>query len=65
MEERITWKKILTDFKEKFPNLGKDVIWWRPQEYATILIHLKNGMKLTYNYDTRQTTVLCTRWDEH
>ena len=65
LKEKITWKKILNDFKERHPRLGKEVCWWCPQDYATILIHLKDGMKITYNYDEHRATILCTRWDEH
>ena len=53
------------DFKERHPKLGKEVCWWCPQDYATILIHLKDGMKITYNYDDHRATILCTKWDEH
>ena len=65
LNEKVTWKDILNDFKEKHPRLGKRVIWWRPMDYATILIHLDDGMKITYNYDEHKAIILCTRWDEH
>ena len=65
MTGKITWKKILLDFKEKHPRLGREVCWWRPYDYAKILIHLNDGMKILYDYDEHKAVVLCTRWDEH
>lgn len=65
LRDNVSWKKILMDFKERHPRLGKEVCWWCPHDYATILIHLNDGMKITYNYDEHRATILCTRWDEH
>ena len=64
-EEKITWKKILEDFKERHPSLAKEVCYWCPTDYATIQINLKDGMMLSYNYDDKRAIILCTRWDEH
>lgn len=64
-EEKITWKKILEDFKQRHPKLGKEVCWWRPEDYATIRIHLNDGMIIKYDYDEKRATILCERWDEH
>lgn len=64
-EEKITWIKILEDFKERYPRLAKEVCYWRPRDYATIQVNLKDGMMLEYNYDDHRAIILCTRWDEH
>lgn len=65
MSKKITWTKILDDFKQRHPNLAKQVCYWRPYNYATIQINLKDGMMLLYNYDDKRADILCTRWDEH
>jgi hypothetical protein len=64
-EEKISWKKILEDFKERHPKLAKEVCYWCPRDYATIQINLKNGMMLSYNYDEKRAVILCERWEEH
>lgn len=56
---------MLDDFKQRHPNLAKQVCYWRPHSYATIQINLKDGMMLLYNYDDKRADILCTRWDEH
>lgn len=47
---KISWKMILTDFKNRHPKLSKQITYWCPHDYLTILIYLKDGMKLTYDY---------------
>ena len=64
MPNKITWKMILKDFKNRHPNLSKSVSYWCPYDYATILIYLKDGRKLTYNYDTHEDKVLTTSWSK-
>lgn len=53
MTTKIEWKNILEDFKNRHPKLGKEVIYWKPSNYAEIIIELKNGQKLIYNYDDK------------
>lgn len=65
MPRNVTWKKILEDFKERYPRLGKQVCYWCPRDYATIQVNLNDGMMLSYNYDDKRAYILCTRWDEH
>lgn len=62
MSEKITWNKIFKDFKRRHPNLSKNVSYWRPFDYATIIIYLKDGMIITYNYDEHRAYILSTRW---
>jgi hypothetical protein len=49
--DKVTWNKILQDFKERYPHFRKEVSYWRPHSYATIEVWLKDNRKLTYNYD--------------
>ena len=65
MNKKITWQRILADFKDRHPTLAKQICYWRPITYATIQINLTNGMMLSYNYDDKRSVILCDRWDEH
>lgn len=65
MSEKITWKMILSDFKERHPKLGKDVVYWCPHDFLTILIYLEGGMKITYNYFNHKATILTSRWGKN
>lgn len=54
MRNKITWEKIYKDFKLRFPHLSKEVIHWHPYEFATIKLWMKDGSRMTYNYDQRK-----------
>lgn len=56
MSNKITWDKIYKDFRRRHPNLSKDVINWRPYDYATILMQCKDGSKILYDYDTKKAS---------
>ena len=49
--KKVTWRKVRKDFEKRFPGLNKQVTYWRPYDFATILLYLKDGQKITYNYD--------------
>lgn len=62
MSKKITWNVIYNDFKSRHPNLKKEVVYWRPHDYATILLYLKAGRYATYNYDKREVRFLGGTW---
>lgn len=49
---------IREDLKRTNPKIHKEVTYWRPHDYATILLYLKDGGKATYSYDTKQVSYL-------
>lgn len=51
---KVTWRTIYNDFRKRHPTLKKEVIYWCPYDFATILMHLENQNKATYNYDTKE-----------
>ena len=55
---KITWEYIYSDFKKLYPNLSKDVVDYRPYDYATIILFLNDGVKLIYNYDEKKAYFL-------
>ena len=50
--KKVTWRMVYTKFKKTHPRLSRMVSCFQPYDYAEILIYLKDGSKLTYNYDT-------------
>lgn len=64
MSDKVTWKKICDDMKETHPSLKKEIVYWRPHNYATILVYLKDGRKCTYNYDSKRCRYLKEKWKE-
>lgn len=62
MRHKITWNTIRNDFKNQHPTLHKEVAHWRPHDYSTILIYLKDGKKITYDYDTKEIKFLTDKW---
>jgi hypothetical protein len=59
--EKITWDKIFKDFKDRYPKRGIEVLGFRPHDYATILLFFPNGVRQTYNYDTKRLTQIDLR----
>lgn len=58
MSNKLSWKKILVDFKRRHPHLAKQVSYWCPNDYMSILVYLKDGTKLTYNYSNSKATIV-------
>lgn len=58
MSKKITWEYIRSDFKKNHPRLHKRVIYWRPYDYATIVLYFADGEKATYDYDTKEVKYL-------
>lgn len=56
-KKKITWSVIFEDFERRHPNLSKRVVRWCSHDYATILIFLDDGNRLTYNYDTKRAVI--------
>ena len=51
MSNKLTWKKIYDDFRQRHPTLRKHVMHWQPYSYATIVLRMDDGCEFTYNYD--------------
>lgn len=62
MRNKITFEMICADFKNRYPAFRKRVDCWSPYDYATILIYLDDGNKMTYNYDTQAIHFLPDKW---
>lgn len=52
MSNKVTWNSIYSDFRQRHPNLQKHVAYWRPYDYATIILYMDDNYKFTYNYDS-------------
>ena len=64
MSKKLTWNKIYEEFKDGYSSIYGDPSYWRPYNFATILIYLKDGQKITYNHDTKKVTTLEERWQK-
>lgn len=52
--KKLAWSEVYRDFKARHPSLSKMSQSFCAYGYAEILVYLKDGSKLTYNYDTRR-----------
>lgn len=57
----LTWETIYQDFKKTNPRSARTVIGFQPYNYATILLMFPNRVRKTYNYDTKEITILRKR----
>lgn len=60
--DKLPWKHIYSDFRQRHPNLKKHVLHWCPHDYATIVLWMDDGVMFTYNYDMHQLKFLCRRY---
>lgn len=50
MSKKIAWYEIYQDFQRRFPRLSKDAARYQPNGYLSILVYLRDGTKLVYDY---------------
>lgn len=62
MSKKITWKEVYKDFRSRHPQARKDVVYWHPHDYATIMLYFADGTKGTYNYIDRKVKRLDEKW---
>lgn len=62
MSKKITWNTIRQDLKNHHPKISKSVVYWRPYNFATIVLYLNTGELATYNFDTKKVKKLSERW---
>lgn len=62
MSDKVLWIDIFKDFKQRHPNLSKNVEYWRPDNFLRIEIFMKDGTKMMYEYDKHKATFLKDRW---
>lgn len=55
---KITWIDIYKDFEIRFPNLSKEIHDWRPYDKYQIIVYMKDGRKLIYDYDLKSANFL-------
>ena len=51
MNKKLLWEDIFQDFQRRFPNLKKEVLFWRPAGMAMIAIYFGNQRYMLYDYD--------------
>lgn len=50
MSKKLYYKDIYSNFKQVFPNLSRNAVWWQPAGYCSIKIHFKDGATMIYDY---------------
>ena len=50
---KVAWKDIYKDFRDRHPNLKKEIVDWRPYDFLTIMLQLSSGERLVYEYITK------------
>lgn len=49
MSKKITWREIYKDFCRQLPTLSKQAVDFRPHDYMTIIVYLKDGTRMLYD----------------
>lgn len=62
LSKKLTWKDVYKEFRSKFPNLRKKVMYWCPYGYETIELYLDDGSKATYHYSKNEFKFIKDRW---
>jgi hypothetical protein len=52
--KKVTWSDIYKQFRATHPRLKNEVINYRPYNFMTIILTLKDGSKMTYNGMTKE-----------
>ena len=60
--KKVTWEDVLADFKKRHPTLRREVAYWSPYAFDEILIYVKDGRRLVYNYSDRRARILKGTW---
>ena len=64
MNKKVTWKMIFDDFKNRHPNLSKQVVRYFPSNYLTIEVWIKDGLRIKYDYWEHKGYILDGDWRE-
>lgn len=49
MSRKITWADIYKDFRQRLPTLSKLAVEYRPHDFMTIAVYLRDGKKVLYD----------------
>lgn len=49
MGKEITWREIYREFQQKLPTLSKQALDYRPADFMTIAVYLKDGSRVLYD----------------
>lgn len=55
---------VFKEFQKTYPTLSKEVVHFHPTNLLTIIIYLKDGTKLSFDYDHGRAVKLSERWKE-
>ena len=53
---------MLKEFKKTYPTMAKQIVHFYPDKACTLIIYLKDGTKLSYDYDYGRAIRLKEKW---
>ena len=59
--KKITWEVIFQDFRLQHPKLATKVLKYDAYDYATILLVFHDGLRMIYNYDTKELKTVANK----
>lgn len=62
LRSKYSFRKLFEDFKNTYPSVREDVVYWRPHSFSTIELWFANGDKATYNDYDRKLHFLEDKW---
>ena len=62
MGDKITWKELYSEFRKTYPTLSKLAVWYRPQDWMTILIYFSDGTKIKYDGFEKKAAFVEETW---
>lgn len=51
--KKMRWEDVYKEFRKTHPTFSKNIIDWKPHNYGTILLYLKDGSKMIYDCITK------------
>ena len=58
MARKLTWDGVYQDFRQRYPNLRKHVITYRPYDVMMIIIWFDDEISMVYDYRTKTCKVV-------
>ena len=55
-------RKMLDEFQKTYPTLSKQIVHFHQDKLCTLIIYLKDGTKLSYDYNYGRATRLREKW---
>lgn len=58
VKHKITWREVFDNFKAVYPNLSKGVRDFRPYNYMSIMVYMRDGSKIIYDDVVKRAKII-------